>query len=191
VMALRCVSAVEPLAGSKVLIVGAPGGAGSFAVQLAAAKGAHVIATGLADDREYLTGLGAAEIVEPGEALASQVRERHPDGIDALIDLVSYRPAFLRHAGLLRQGGAAASVHRSADDEALGELGLRGVNVNSAPDRALLEELAAQAVTGALQVSIAFRYPLAFTVQGLEDAKELHSRGKRVVVLDQDEQAPS
>ncbi len=54
VIALRCVAAVEPGAGQRVLILGAPGGAGSLAVQLAAARGAHVIAAGRPEDEAYL-----------------------------------------------------------------------------------------------------------------------------------------
>jgi NADPH:quinone reductase-like Zn-dependent oxidoreductase len=64
VVALRCVEAVKPAAGDRLLILGAPGGAGSLAVQLAAAAGAHVIASGLAEDEAYLRELGAADVVE-------------------------------------------------------------------------------------------------------------------------------
>ena len=79
VTALLCVEALDLKAGERVLIVGANGGVGSFAVQLCAAAGARVIAPALEIDRAYLEGLGAAEVPERGSA---------PEA-DALIDLVS------------------------------------------------------------------------------------------------------
>jgi NADPH:quinone reductase-like Zn-dependent oxidoreductase len=97
VTALLCVEALELSAGERVLIVGATGGVGAFAVQLCAAAGATVIAPGHEHDVAYLKGLGAAEVPERGTL---------PSGVDALIDLVA-RDA--RHAGALREGGRAVS----------------------------------------------------------------------------------
>ncbi|HEX9030696.1 MAG TPA: NADP-dependent oxidoreductase [Streptosporangiaceae bacterium] len=184
VVALRCVNAVQAAEGSRVLIVGAPGGAGSFAVQLAAGRGAHVIATGLPEDEEYLRDLGAAEIVEPGDGLIDAVRSRYPDGLDGLIDMVSYRPVFEQHLDLLADGGRAASLHRAVDDALFAERGLHGTNVGSMPDRSLLEQLGTLAAQGELRVPISGRYGLDEAVAGLADAKDKHSRGKRVIVLD-------
>ena len=183
VVALRCVAAVQPAAGDRILILGAPGGVGSLAVQLAASAGAHVIASGLAADADYLTGLGAADVIPPGEGLVSAVSDRYPDGIAGLIDLVSYRPAFLAHAGLLAPGGRAASVHRAVDEAAFAARGLRGTNVTSAPDRALLDRLAGLAVTGDLRVPITGRYTLGQAVAALADARDQHTRGKLVIEM--------
>jgi NADPH2:quinone reductase len=181
VVALRCVAAVQPAAGQRVLILGAPGGAGSFCVQLAARRGAHVIASGLPEDDAYLRDLGAAEVIEPGGGVIGEVRARWPGGVHGLIDLVDYRAAFMEHAGLLVPGGRAASVHRAADEEALASRGLRGTNVGSFPDRALLDQLGSLAVAGDLRVPITGRYTLGEAVTGLADAKSKHSRGKLVI----------
>jgi NADPH:quinone reductase-like Zn-dependent oxidoreductase len=183
VVALRCVAAVRPAAGERVLILGAPGGAGSFCVQLAARLGAHVIASGLPEDAGYLRGLGAADVVEPGEGVIGEIRARWPGGLHGLIDLVDYRPAFMEHAGLLVPGGRAASVHRAADEEALAARGLSGTNVGSFPDRALLDELGALASAGDLRVPITGRYTLEEAVTGLADARSKHSRGKLVIEM--------
>ena len=75
-----------------LLVVGATGGVGSLAVRLAARAGATVIAPGLPEDEEYLRALGVREIVPRDGEIAELVRERHPDGVDALLDLVSYAP---------------------------------------------------------------------------------------------------
>jgi NADPH:quinone reductase-like Zn-dependent oxidoreductase len=181
VVALRCVAAVRPSAGDRVLILGAPGGVGSLAVQLAAGKGAHVIATGLPEDAEYLRDLGAADVIEPGEGLIGEVRARYRDGIHGLIDLVDYRPAFMEHVSLLVPGGRAASVHRAVDETVFAERGLSGTNVASFPDRGLLEELGTLAAQGRLRVAITGRYTLDEAVKALADAKERHSRGKLVI----------
>lgn len=182
IVGLRCVDAVRAAAGSRVLVIGAPGGVGSIAVQLAAGRGAHVIATGAADDAEYLRELGAAEVIEPGEGLIGEVRARGL--VDGLIDLVHYRPEFVEHLQVLVPGGRAASLHRAVDDEMFAERGLHGTNVTSMPDRALLEQLGELAAKGELTVPITGRYTLDQAVQGLADAKEKHSRGKLVIVLD-------
>jgi NADPH:quinone reductase len=181
VVALRCVAAVRPAAGDRVLILGAPGGVGSLAVQLAAEKGAHVIASGLPEDAEYLRGLGAADVIEPGEGLIEAARSRYPDGMHGLIDLVDYRPAFMAHVGLLVPGGRAASVHRAADEAVFAERGLSGTNVGSFPDRALLEELGKLAAKGDLRVAVTGRYTLDEAVKALADARQQHSRGKLVI----------
>ena len=65
---------------------------GSFAVQLAAQAGAHIIATALPEDHDYLRSLGPSELVDRDGDVAAAVRASHRDGIDALIDLVSYTP---------------------------------------------------------------------------------------------------
>ena len=181
VVALRCVAAVQPAAGDRVLILGAPGGVGSLAVQLAAGKGAHVIASGLPEDAEYLRGLGAADVIQPGEGLIGEVRARYPEGLHGLIDLVDYRPAFMEHVSLLVRGGRAASVHRAVDETVFAERGLSGTNVASFPDRGLLEELGKLAAHGGLRVAITGRYTLDEAVKALADARERHSRGKLVI----------
>jgi len=63
VTALSAVDAVSLKTGESVLIVGATGGVGSFAVQMAVLAGAKVIAPGLPEDEEYLRGLGVAAVV--------------------------------------------------------------------------------------------------------------------------------
>lgn len=181
VVALRCVAAVQPAPGDRVLILGAPGGVGSLAVQLAAGAGAHVIASGLADDDTYLRRLGAADVIEPGGGLIDAVLNRYPDGVNGLIDLVNYRTAFLAHAETLVTGGRAASVHRAADEAVLGGRGLHGTNVASFPDRALLEQLAALAVSGRLRTVITGRYGLDGAPDALVDARTRHTRGKLVI----------
>jgi NADPH2:quinone reductase len=62
-------------------------------VQVAAAAGVSVIAPALAEDEDYLRGLGAAELIDRDGDVPALVRERRPGGVDALLDLASYAPA--------------------------------------------------------------------------------------------------
>jgi NADPH:quinone reductase-like Zn-dependent oxidoreductase len=58
-------------------------------VQLAAERGATVIATSLPEDESWIRGLGAGEVVDYSEDIAAAVRASHADGVDSLIDAVN------------------------------------------------------------------------------------------------------
>lgn len=96
----------ELQAGQTVLITGATGGMGSFAVQLARELGARVLAAGRNPDRlEQLRDLGVEEICRAGSDLAQQVREATGGrGVDLVFDLVG-GPSINAHLGALRPGG--------------------------------------------------------------------------------------
>jgi NADPH:quinone reductase len=183
VVAARCVEAVAPQDGDRVLVLGAPGGVGSYAVQLAARQGAHVIATGPHADEEYLRDLGASEVVAPGDALPETIRRMYPAGVDGLIDLVNYRPSFLEYVELLAPGGRAASTHRAVDPELFAAKGISGANVGTAPDRELLERLAKLAAHGELRIPIERVFSLDDAEGGLAYGKSQHSRGKLVITM--------
>ena len=111
VTALRSLRALGPVIGRRVLITGASGGVGRFAVQLAARAGAHVVAA--ARDPEGLAELGAAEVVRD----LSEVREP----VDAVLDHVGGDVLAQAYA-LLSPGGVAQSVgmaSQDADDDRL------------------------------------------------------------------------
>jgi NADPH:quinone reductase-like Zn-dependent oxidoreductase len=77
----------------------------------------------------------------------------------------------------------AASVHRAVDEPVFAKRGLRGVNVPSFPDRALLALLADLAIAGGLGVPITGRYTLEQAVSALSDARQKHSRGKLIIEM--------
>ncbi|MFF5288713.1 NADP-dependent oxidoreductase [Paractinoplanes globisporus] len=183
VVALRCVAAAAPAEHEVVVVVGAPGGVGSYALQLAAARGATVVASGPAGDTDYLLGLGATEVVAPGVDFAAAVGKLHPDGVDALIDLVNGGDAVAELVELVKPGGRVVSVHRAADPALLEPRGIRGTNVMSNPDRALIEELGRLAAAGTLRVPIRETRPLADVAGALAEAKTRHTRGKTVITM--------
>lgn len=182
-VAYRCVDAVAPQQGEKHLVLGAPGGVGSYVVQLLAARGAHVIASGLPEDERFLRDLGAAEVVDHRSGIVDAVCARHPDGVDGLVDLVSYQQQLMENVALLKRGGRVASLHRSTDPDLLEPLGVTGANIDSRPDPELLARIGADAAAGALRVPIERTFALADVPRGLEVLKNEHARGKYAVAI--------
>jgi NADPH:quinone reductase-like Zn-dependent oxidoreductase len=178
---MSAVEAVDPPDGSTVLIIGATGGVGTFAIQLAALRGAHVIATVRPGDEEFVKKLGAAETVDYTGDMAEEIRARYPSGIDAVIDAVHRdRAAFAGVVALVHSGGHATSVVGGARDSA--EIG--GVAVsNSGGSPAHLLGLADLVVRGKLQVAIRRTYPLEDAAQALQDFADHHTVGKLVITM--------
>jgi NADPH:quinone reductase len=179
--AMSGVVAVDPSEGSRVLVVGATGGVGTFAIQLAAMRGAHVIASVRPGDEEFVTDLGAAETIDYTGDLLATLRQRYPDGIDAVIEAVSRgHDAFVELAGAVRSGGRAASVVGGAGE--LLKVGDVSVS-NAGADGAHLAPLADLVVQGKLRVAIRRSYPLDDAAQSLSDFKEQHTLGKLVITV--------
>ena len=179
--AASAVDAVAPSDGAVVFVLGATGGVGTFAIQLAAARGAHVVASIRPGDEGFVTDLGAAETVDYSGDLAAAIRERHPGGIDAVIDLVNRNPNdFAALTTLVRDGGHAASAVGGAG-EATSIGGVAVANVGSDPAR--LEALADQVVAGTLRVAIRRTYPLAEAPTALSDFVREHTLGKLVISM--------
>ena len=182
--ALEAVDAVDPEEGELVLIVGAGGGVGSFAVQLAAERGATVIATAKPGDEQRLRGLGAAETIDyTMQDVVAAVRERHPEGVGALIDLVDRGDAFASVAALVQPGGRAASPIGAANAEELARRQVTGSNVmasNAGPPA--LARLAERAAAGELKVAIDSVRPLAEVPAAVAEFSA-GKRGKVVVSI--------
>jgi NADPH:quinone reductase len=179
--AMSAVSAIDPSEGATVLIVGATGGVGTFAIQLAAARGAHVIASVMPGDEDVVTALGAAETVNYSNDLIGAVRDRHPDGIGAVIDLVHRDPGgFGALVGLVRAGGRAASALGGAGDAT--EIGEVQVH-NAGGDPSHLGALASMVEEGTLKAAIRRTYPLADAAQALADFTNQHTVGKLVITM--------
>jgi NADPH:quinone reductase len=107
-------------AGETVLVIGASGGVGSFLVQLAVQRGARVVGVCSGRNVAYARSLGAAELIDyTAEDVGDALRSRHPDGIDAIVDLVGDRPAVTALSEQLRPGGRVASALSGADEEEL------------------------------------------------------------------------
>jgi NADPH2:quinone reductase len=185
VTALDIVESLEPLAGKTVLIVGAAGGVGSFATQLAANAGAHVIANAHDSASERMRAYGAAETVDHNLASVMRaVATAHPDRIDILIDVASDADAFAELATLVKPGGTALTTKFAADSATLEAGGITGVNylVNVSTD--LLERVADELVAGRIvappitDISLD-DVPAAFEAIGHGDGKTVITMGPK------------
>jgi NADPH:quinone reductase-like Zn-dependent oxidoreductase len=185
VTAYQAIEALGLEPGRSVLVNGASGGVGQAAVQLAAARGARVLATAPADLADHLRDLGADEIVDFTRGpTADQVRAAHPDGIDAVLDLVSTAGQADPLVDLLRPGGVILSTNGALDPEALAARGLQGVNFFSNATPEALATVADLAASGRLRVTIDAEVALADAPAAIARARSGHARGKTVIVPD-------
>jgi NADPH:quinone reductase-like Zn-dependent oxidoreductase len=149
---LSLVDLLGSLSGKTVLIVGAGGGVGTFATQFAANAGAHVIANARSSAAERMLRYGATETVDHTlVSLADAVRQAHPAGIDALIDLASDAPTFSMLASMVRKGGTAVTTKYVADDAALETAGVTGINFALNPSSELLDRVADALAAGHIE----------------------------------------
>ena len=180
--AANLLRAVRPTADESVLVIGATGGIGMFAVQLVHAIGARVIATSTAEDVEYLRGLGADDTVDYRRTdVVEEVLRLVPGGVDVVIDLVNSGDGLASTARAARPGGRLVSpLYGPAD---LGR-DVESVYIGSFQAQpGELDDLAARAADGRLQVEIGARYPFANAAQAVNDFATQHIRGKVVVTF--------
>ncbi|MFI1976985.1 NADP-dependent oxidoreductase [Streptomyces wedmorensis] len=179
--AAALLDAVRAGEGGSVLIVGAAGGVGSFAVQLAKQAGLTVLATGRADDESFLRRLGADHVLDYRDVDIAQEAHRLSDGgVDAVIDLANAGPALAATAAAAKAGGQLVSP--------LGgpfafERGVTAVYTGTRTPKGRLEELAAQATDGRLSVEIDSDYAFGQADQALVDFAAKHVRGKVTVTF--------
>jgi len=182
--AVAAVDAIDAQAGQVVLVVGASGGVGSYAVQLLAARGVAVVATGTADDDDRLAKLGASTVVDyTAGPVIDQVRAAYPAGVHAVIDLVAYTPDGLP-LDAVQAGGIVASTLGAADEQTLSAKSLTGVNIMAAPTRDVIGALAEQAAAGTLIVDVEQVLPFERAGEGLAALAGGKARGKTVVQVE-------
>ena len=169
--AVAIVDALELSAGQTVLVVGATGGVGSIVVQLAKAAGATVLAPAFSEDEEFLQGLGVDEVLPREGDLVATVRERYPDGIDALVDAVTpYQPT--PYDAVLAEGGRVASPTNAAGE------GPGRTNVMHRATRESLDRIAALLADGTIKVPIQRTFDLEQAPEALGTLAEGHTQGK-------------
>lgn len=161
------------LAGERVLIHGAAGGVGSFAVQLARIGGGHVTVVSAEADFDYLRGLGADVTLDRHQPLRIA-----PASIDLVFDAVGGEVVD-RSWPLLAPDGRLVSIAPSSRD--IAKTDARGRFFIVTPDRGVLEELARLVVSGELVVNVAREFPLAEARQAYEFGRLRHPRGKVVL----------
>jgi len=116
VTALRTIDLLDVAAGQHVVVMGATGGVGGYAVQIARSRGAHVIAT-VRGDVDEAHRLGAEEVYDSQAIdVIDALHADHPDGVDAVLDLISGKDVIGRDAEIIRPGGHLVSTIFAADE---------------------------------------------------------------------------
>jgi NADPH:quinone reductase-like Zn-dependent oxidoreductase len=165
--AINSVEALNLGSGDTVLVSGATGGVGAFAVQFAGAAGAHVIATARPGAKsEFVRELGAQDVVDHTADLAGQVRAIAPDGVAAVVHAAGDGAEL---AGLLAPDGRLASTVGFGPDQHPA-----AIAIMATPDPTTLDWLATFAGSGAVLVPISETYDLA----DVPDALARFSSGK-------------
>ncbi|MFI9504487.1 NADP-dependent oxidoreductase [Nocardia sp. NPDC052566] len=165
--------------GKRVLISAAAGGVGHIAVQLAKTFGAHVIGTARAAKHEFVTGLGADEVIDYTTTdIAATVRD-----IDIVIQMFGGEPA-LRALETLRPGGilvnAQAAFTRGMYKRAA-QLGVRASAFLVEPDRAELEAIAELVANKQLTAHIDAVFPLERAAEAHRLIRQERTTGKIVL----------
>lgn len=163
-------------AGPSVLVHGAGGGVGTFAVQLAAAAGAKVVATGHAWARELVLGLGAEEFVD-----VEQERLQEAGEVTVVLDLVGGE-LLARSWPLVAAGGIVVSAVEAAVAETAREHGVRGVFFVVEPSQPRLAELA-RIDAGELRPVVGEVPPLERGPEAFERKRAGGVAGKTVLVV--------
>jgi NADPH:quinone reductase len=179
VTAIMCVEAVDPQPGQVVLIVGAAGGVGSFAVPMVAARGAAVIGVARAINHDYLGQIGASETIDYTTSdVAAVVRSAHPDGIDAIIDLASDPVQARELVALVRDGGVVASPNGTAP---MDDPRVKGAYIIAEMSRSRLQQLGSMLEDGTVMPPPIRSYPMDDIHDAIKESEAGHVRGKLVV----------
>lgn len=174
---LLAAGAVRP--GMKILIHGASGTVGAFAIQFAKAEGAHVIGTASGKNREYVLGLGADEFVD----YQTQDFEKVVKDVDLVLDYVlvgGVKNTTSRSWGVLKSGGAIVSV---ADPSITAQVpqGFKGFFPDIQPEPKQLEAVALDLATGRIQSKVARVFKRGELVEAMEINKAGGLTGRLIV----------
>lgn len=167
-------------AGQRVLIVGAGGVVGKYAIQLAVRAGATVIATASPRSAEAVRAAGAHRVIDhtatdPLDALDTQV--------DVLLNLAPLDPSqFAADVAAVRDGGVVVSTTAAMTTPGDEARGVRAATVFVQPNRERLEELVSLVDAGDLTVEVTRRIPLAELPALHADAEAGRVTGKVIVL---------
>ncbi|MFI6659326.1 NADP-dependent oxidoreductase [Streptomyces sp. NPDC050523] len=168
--------------GQRVLVHAAAGGVGHVAVQIAKARGAHVIGTASAGKHEFLRGLGVDEAVDYRETdFAEAVKD-----VDVVLDTMGGDTA-LRSLRVLRPGGIVVSIIPIGSDEFPNEaerLGVRAVRMLVDASHSDLDAITELVEAGKLRPEIAGAFPLAEAAEAHRLGETGRTSGKLVLLMD-------
>lgn len=166
--------------GQRVLIHRAAGGVGHFAVQIAKARGAHVIAMASAAKHDFVRGLGADDVIDYRTTDFTEV----VTGADVVFDSSSEG---VRSLAVLRPGGTLVSIMEHGNQELAAHVeaaGRRFAGVCVEPDYASLEAIAELVDAGRIRPHVEETFPLAEAAKAHELVGSGRVQGKVVLTVD-------
>ena len=178
----RAADAAHIQPGQVVAIIGAAGGTGSVAVQVAKARGAKIIASGHSSQQAYLTSLGVDEFVAyDKEDVAARIRN-----VDTVINMVATQA--VPSLGYVRKGGDFISIAVPPGGDKCAAAGVTCVAISgfnpAVSTGDALRALAAMADKGQYQVTVSRSFPLAQAAAARKLALTGDTIGKIVLVVD-------
>lgn len=162
--------------GQTILIHGGSGGVGSFAIQIAKARGAHVIATASTANQDLLKQLGADVAVDYTKTKFEDIAR----DVDAVLDPVG-KETLARSYGVVKKGGIVMSLVALPDKTELQKRGIHGAAISVHPDAEDLAEIAQLIDAGKIKPTVTQVLPLSEAVAAEQQAATHHTRGKVVL----------
>jgi NADPH:quinone reductase-like Zn-dependent oxidoreductase len=162
--------------GQTVLIHGGSGGVGSFAVQIAKARGARVIATASTEHQDLLKQLGVDQAIDYTTTKFEDVVK----DVDVVLNCVR-ADALGRSYGVVKKGGIIVSITDEPDQNECAKHGIRGTRMGAHPDSKVLEELAKLIEAGQMKAIVSQTFPLAEASKAHEQIETHHTLGKIVL----------
>ncbi len=164
--------------GQTVLIHGAAGGVGHFAVQLAKAKGATVIGTASAANLDFVKGLGADQVID----YRAQKFEEIVKDVDVVFDMIGGETAE-RSCAVLKEGGFLVSIVGPPPAAKLAARKAKGAAFLVQPNGKELAEIMALISAGTVKPVVSATFPLAEAAKAHEKSKSGVDRGKIVLTV--------
>jgi NADPH:quinone reductase-like Zn-dependent oxidoreductase len=162
--------------GQSVLIHGGSGGVGSFAIQIAKARGAKVFATASTANQDLLKQLGADVAID----YTKQKFEDVANDVDVVLDSVG-KDTLARSYGVVKKGGFIVSLVARPDRAELEKHGIRGSPLSVEPNSDELAEIGKLIDEKKIKVVVSQTLPLAEAAKAQAQADTHHTRGKIVL----------
>src|SRR5216117_1210813 len=143
-------------AGQTVLIHGGSGGVGTFAIQIAKARGAKVIATASTANQDLLKQLGADVAID----YTKQKFEDVAKDVDVVLDSVG-KDTLARSYGVVKKGGFIVTLVSRIDQAELDKHGIRGASLSVNPDSSELAEIGTLIDANKIKIVVSQTFPLA------------------------------
>src|ERR1700693_4656145 len=162
--------------GQTVLIHGGSGGVGSFAIQIAKAHGAKVIATASTAHQSLLKQLGVDQAID----YTTTKFEDAVKDVDVVLNCVR-ADAHSHSYGVVKKGGIVVSITDEPDQNECARHGIRGTRMGAHPDSRVLEELTKLIEAGKMKPIVSQTLPLAEASKAHEQIETHHTPGKIVL----------